>query len=331
MKFKKRAFLNAGAHTPRVFQEHKHHIIARTVVTKILIILGLLYLIGGWGIAYGDSSVTIPASLSTADQTPIQSALLQPPSIKRIMDRGKLIVAMYHRNTPPFYYLDDQEELTGVDVHLIKGFARLLGVDVVFDRKKRSFNQVVMAVANREVDVAISKLSTTFWRAKRVRCTEPYILLHQGLLVNRLELAKQSKGRPHKEVIRNLEGKIGVIANSSYVDYAEKRFKKATVVEYPTWDEVVKAATSGEVVAAYRDEVEIKKIIRNSPDTTLHFLTVVLKDAKDPKAMMVAWDSPHLLALFNFYIRFLDLNLTANKVLDHYNEVISMIQTRTQR
>ena len=269
------------------------------------------------------------AKSSTATVTKQGSDSALPEPIRRIRKRGKLLVAMYRKDVKPFYFIDKTGALTGIDVELIKGFTRLLGIGIEFDRSAKTFNGVINKVASREADVAISKLGMTFSRATKVRYTDPYIILHQGLLVNRLELARQGEGRHQIGVIKELRGKLGVIAKSSYVENAKARFKLVTVVGYPSWDKVVDAAVAGKVVAAYRDEVEIKKIIRDQPDTAIKFISVVLKDAKDPKAMVVAWDDSYLQYLLNFYIQYLDLDLTANKVLDHYDEVISKIKEKT--
>ena len=236
---------------------------------------------------------------------------------------------MYHKDSPPFYYVNEEKQLTGVDVEMIKGFARLLNVDVEFDRTPKSFNAVVDMIANEEADVAICKLSITFNRLRRVLYTKPYIEMHQALLVNHLLLAKQLEGGVREEVLRSLSGKIGVIGKSSYVKYAKRNFSNMDIVEYQSWNDVVDAVKTGKVVAAYRDEAEIKKIIRDNPDSALNLLTVTLKDAADPKGIAVSKNSAHLKELLEFYIDSLNLNLTANKVLYDYDSIIKNIKRNT--
>jgi ABC-type amino acid transport substrate-binding protein len=250
--------------------------------------------------------------------------------IEAIVKRGKLIVAMYSEDTPPFYFVDNNNQLTGIDVALIKGFADMLGVKVEFDRSAKFLDDVVDKVEKHQADLAICKLSMTFSRVKRVLFTRPYIRLHQGLLINRLRLAQQLNGRSREETIQNLTGKIGVVAKSSYVKYANQKFKHAEVVEYPTWNDVVNDVLKGNIVGAYRDEAEIKMIVRDRPDTALQLLSVVLKDAEDPKGIAVALKHRNLKDLLNFYIESLDLNLTVDKVLKDYDDVIKSIATKTK-
>ncbi len=252
-----------------------------------------------------------------------------PPDIERIKKSGILRVAMYQIDTPPYYFVNEEGELDGVDVEIIKGFARLLGVDITFDRSAQSFNEVVNLIADRKADVAICKLSITFNRVSKVTFTRPYLKLHQSLLINRLLLAKQQKGRTREETIQSLEGKIGVIDGSSYVSYAKRLFRNMEVVGYDSWDETVNAVINGEVVAAFRDEGEIKKIIKDNPDSSVNLMSVVLLDAEDPKGIAVAWDAYNLKQLLEHYIDSLDIGLTATKALYEYDQVIESIHRKT--
>jgi len=247
--------------------------------------------------------------------------------IQEIIKRGKLVVAMYAKDTPPFYYVDKNDHLVGLDVTLIKGFAELLGVPVEFDRSSKFLNDTVDMVENHKADLAITKLSMTFKRATRVLFTEPYVNLHQSLLINRLELLKQLHGRSQEETIQQLSGKIGVVAKSSYVDYA-KHFKNMEVVTYPAWSDVVSAVYEGKITAAFRDEAEIKIILRDQPEMALALLSVVLKDANDRKGIAVAMDHNNLKSILNFYIKSLNMDITADKVVNNYVGVIKQIEQK---
>lgn len=274
--------------------------------------LQMLILIGGYLLTCAASADDSAAKLS--------------PDVQKIVDRGVLRVAMYHKDTPPFYFVDDEGELTGVDVELIKGFGSLLGVPVEFNRSAKTFNQVVDQVANKEADLAICKLSITFNRSAKVSFTEPYIKLRKGLLVNRILLQRQLAGRSKEKAIQTLKGSIGVIGNSSYVGYAKLRFKDLELVEYKSWNEVVQAVINQEVIAGFRDEAEVKKVIRDKSDNAVNLLTVVLKGDYDPKGIAVSRDSQHLKSLLEFYMNSLSLDLSANSVLFEYDSVIESIK-----
>lgn len=246
-----------------------------------------------------------------------------PPDIQRILARGKLIVAILDQDNPPFFMTSRQGLFTGLDVKLAQAIAEQLGVKLEFNRTAKTFDAVVQMVDQLNADLAISKLSRTMNRAKSICFTNPYLRMRQGLLVNRLQIAQQANGRSMTEVIRNLEGKVGVIRGSSYVGFTQKKFPKATIVEFPSWAEAINAVIRGDVLATYRDELEIKKIVLSKPDTVLNFQTIALTDTQDSIAIALPWDSQHLLAFVNQYLDMTNINYTADSLLEEYANSIS--------
>ena len=245
-----------------------------------------------------------------------------PPDIQRIKDRGEFVVALTAGDQPPFYYVNKEGKLAGLDVDIATAIAASLGVKARYNREAKSFGDLIPLVVSGQVDAAISKLSLTMARAQMVAFTDSYVTFRQALILNRLEVARKAPTNDDiVELVKNLTGKIGVIADSSYVTYARKNFPNATVVQYPGWEKVVDAVFSGEILAGYRDEMEIKKIIRSRPDASLKAKTAVLKDTRDDIAIAVAWQNTHLLYYLNRVLVGLNLNLTADKLLDSYPDI----------
>lgn len=246
-----------------------------------------------------------------------------PPDIQRILDRGKLIVAVLNEDNPPFFMATNDNQLSGSDVQVARDLANQLGVEVEFQRSAQTFDDVAATVYRQEADMAISKLSRTMQRAQRVRFSRPYLNMRHGLLINRLQMAQQARGRSIAEVIRNIEGRVGVIEGSSYVGFTQQKFPNAEVVEYSSWPDVVKAVTDGDVLMAYRDELEVKKIVRTQPDAALNFQTVALTDTNDFIAIAVPWNSTHLLAFVDQYLEMLEATgniYTADALLEKYSD-----------
>ncbi|OQW92179.1 MAG: hypothetical protein BWK79_15225 [Beggiatoa sp. IS2] len=264
--------------------------------------------------------------ISTTPPVPNPQTLFEsyPPDIKRILERGEIIVAMLDTDSPPFFFHKESgEERYGLDIELAHGVAEKLGVKLKFNRTAKTFNEVVDIIVRGEADVAISKLSRTLERAKKVLFSEPYIIFHHGLLINRLRMAQISHGQNSKAFVQNLEGKIGVIAASSYVGYAKQKFPHAEIVEYKNWQpDIIDAVLNGDILAAYRDELEIKKAAYGNPEAALKVQTAVLIDTEDAIAMAVNWRDTHLLYWINEYIHSLNLQLTADKLLRKYPEVL---------
>ena len=136
-------------------------------------------------------------------------------------------------------------------------------------------------------------------------------------------MAQEKENEDPVEFIVHMKGDIGVIASSSYVGFAHSMFPLAAVKEFDTWDDAVSAVVAGRILAAFYDELEIKKIIRARPGILIDVQTVVFKDAEDPIAMAVSWDNTHLLYWLNEYLEAKDIELDADKLLSEYSKILS--------
>lgn len=255
-----------------------------------------------------------------------------PPHIVRLSDgrlvasdlapiiaRGELVVAMLGVDTPPLFY-EKNGKLVGIEVDLAEDLARALGVKVRYDRSPMTFDAVVQRLANGNADVAISKLSQTLARTREISYSQPYLTLNRALLLNRLRFAALAHERPVTEAIRTFDGTIGVIASSSYEDYARRNFPRAQIVRYPSWSALIEAVKSGTVTAAYRDEFEIKRLLKSDPTIALTLRTVTLKDLTDTLAIGVRVDEPTVLAFTNEFLNERNARLDVNKLLDALNK-----------
>ena len=240
---------------------------------------------------------------------------LLAPDIARIVTNGELVVAMLKIDTPPFFSFNSSGEWVGLEVDLAEAIAKELGVKLRINRDAGTFNAVVDILARGEADLAISKLSRTLARTQMIAFSNAYLTLNHALLLNRVKFAQIAKGRPLPEVIRSFDGSIGVIAKSSFADYAKRSFPKAKIQEFPTWNNVLVALNKGEIVSAYRDEFEIKRVLNADPTASLVLRTVTLKDLEDTLGIGVAVSSPRLLAFVNEFLAQRTDKLDINKVL----------------
>ena len=237
------------------------------------------------------------------ENIPSRSSAFQAPEIKAILDRGYIVFAMVATDQKPYFYIDEKSgELIGVDVELAYAIANRLGVRAVFNRNPPTFDGVVMAVINKEADIALSKLSRTIRRAELVRFTNPYMTFRQALLINRLEYARFGSEEQLPYFIRNYRGTLGVIINSSYHTFAFTNFPNAEVVTYPNWSDAVDALFNGEVLALYRDEGEILIVNNTRKDASLLMKPVFITDKIDPIAMAVSRDAPLLQEWLNIFL-----------------------------
>jgi polar amino acid transport system substrate-binding protein len=250
---------------------------------------------------------------STLVQVP--DGRLVAPDIGRIINRGELVVALVAMDTPPFFYVKN-EELVGLEIDLAKDIAKELKVNVRFDRTAKTFNEVVDIVSRQEADLGISKLSSTLMRAQKVHFSTPYLTLNHGFILNRVSFAEYARDRTLPVAIRQFKGKIGVIAKSAFADYGRRYFPNAEVKEFASWAEVLKAVEKGEIMAAYRDEFEVKRVLRADPTASLTLRTVTFKDLDDPLGIAVGLTDDTLLDYVNLYLNQSNKKLTIDKVLN---------------
>ena len=237
--------------------------------------------------------------------------------IEGILRRGKLVVAITAVDQPPFYFVDKNGKLTGYDIELASKTAEELGVKLEITRDAPAFNDLVTLVASGKADLAVSKLSRTLSRAKTVKFSTPYMTFKQGLLFNRLQLAKVASEEEINRYVRDYKGVIGVIANSSYANYAKINFPKAQIKEFPTWDAAVQALTNGEVLSVYRDELEIKKVLASIPQSSLTLKPLYFTDLTDPIAIAVKNENSQLLYWVNIFLEN-QKKMTADEILTTY-------------
>lgn len=244
-----------------------------------------------------------------------------PKDIQQIKDRGRLIVAMFHQDRPPFFYTNDEGQLVGLDVEMAREIARGLDVKVEFNREAYSFDAVVDLVAKGQADVGICKLSTTMPRVLRVSFTRPYLIFHHALLINRLQLATLKTKNPEKSVLELLKTgphKVGVRGVSSWIGYAQSLLPDAHIVPMENMEQLLAAVTRGDFLALMYDEYEMKKIITGNPGLNIDLQLLILDHQVDPIGIAVAPDSPHLLAWLNFFLQHGVNNLKMNGLQREY-------------
>ena len=245
------------------------------------------------------------------------------PDIKKIIDRGKLLVGIYSQDMPPFFMTDENGELYGYDINIAKEIAGHLNVGIEFDRSASTYQELFEKAAQGKVDIVVSKLSVTFERAKYVRFTKPYLEMRRALLVNRKHaLEKDAEDYP-MDFLKSDNVKIGIKSKTSYAAFARELFPNATLVELPEWKDVVDLLVKGEITAAMYDELEVIKLVRQNPDISLYTSVYILKDQKDLISMAVPSGSTQFLSWLDWFMEYKDIKSNVNKLIKEYAEVFT--------
>ena len=204
----------------------------------------------------------------------------RPKDSDAIVAHGIIRVAITEFDLPAFHWRKPNGELTGPEIELTRLIGRLLKVGVEFVDDCHTFDAVVDAVASGRADIGISKLSQTPSRILHVRFSDPYLTVRHALLFDRVFVGKEALGRPPEEVLRTFSGTIGVVGKSAFVDFAQRNFPDAQVAEMQTWEDAIDALASNRVDALYRDEFEIRRVLRNNPAFNVRFGSAALTDQK---------------------------------------------------
>jgi ABC-type amino acid transport substrate-binding protein len=277
-----------------------------------------------------------------------------PPDIKRIKDRGKLIVAMYYKDVKPYLfhtngllkYEEDkgylvkndgtrtecnehpdlcgfsEEYFIGHDVELAREIAKALGVEVEFDRSPKTFNAIIDLVASEEADMAISLVSRTLTRAEKVRFSDPYITLKPIILINRLD-AERYKVDPNNPLatLQDFSGKIAEKKGTSYINIAKELFPHAEIIEKKEWIDAMTSVLEKNTIAL-RDESGVKNFILKYPGQSINMKMISLSAPRfaDAISIVLPANSIHLQEWVNLHMAKHGTIGNADNLLERYRE-----------
>ena len=240
------------------------------------------------------------------------------PDMQRIMNRGKITVALINTDRYPFFFTAKKGgHLTGFDIDLAHDIASQLGVKVEFNRKAKTFDEVIDIVAKKEADLGISNLTTTLKRAKQVHFTKPYLMIKNYLLVNRKSLGRY-RGLSVGEMANRRGISILAEEGSSYVDFASRLFPLAKIIFYKDRERAIHAVLKNEVFALYESEDYATTLFKNTPELYLYLDYLAINSVKDPIAIAVHWENLHLLSWLDLYLKTERPNATLDDIFKKY-------------
>jgi len=241
------------------------------------------------------------SNLATSGQE-LKSQHVLAPDLQSIVDAKILRVAITHFDLPSFHVHGSDGKLVGPEIEMAQQIGRALGVKIEFVEDATSFDSVVDLVATGRADIGISKLSQTYGRLRRVRFSEPYVTLRHALLFNRATTAQQANGRPPAAVLQKFHGRIGVIGASAYVNFAKRNFPEATVVEERNWDKAIDSLSSGQLDAIYRDEFEIRRVLKSRPALNVQFGAAAIIDQNALLSVAICDSCAKLQEFINYHV-----------------------------
>lgn len=218
--------------------------------------------------------------------------------------RGELVVGVSGNGLP--FGAVRNGVLVGFDIELVKRFAASQGKTVKFSQMP--FGSLIAATATGRVEMVAANIFITEERKQRIDFSDPY---HSaGVLVYALKSniasAAQSasaSGTRATALLTSLDDlkdkRIGVQLGTVYDLYATQTFPKATVLQFPTFQEVTLAVSAGKVDAGFADVDTLKEVMQVNTDL-VPFGEVIFKS---PVAAGFAKKDADSRAAFNTFLK----------------------------
>lgn len=238
-----------------------------------------------------------------------------PPDIRRIKERGRLIVVTPGTDEFPCVMTDRDGSLYGIDVDIANDIAARLGVGVELYRSAGSGDEMIEVVVRKEADMALCT-GVTPARAMKVLYTKPYMTERYALLVNRLLGTRL--GMDHQQVLSQGKGSIAHTKGSIYGVYAGSFFAKAPALVLDDRQQCYDAALRGDAFAFLIDEFEAVYHFHAYPEDALRLRTVFLEDQPIVSGIAVPWESSHFHSWLNLYLELSGHDPSADAIIRKY-------------
>ena len=193
----------------------------------------------------------------------------QMPVIAAANPTGPLVAGVSAGGLP-FAAVQDGE-LVGFDIEMLTRFAASIGKDLSF--AQMPFGGLIAANASGKVDLIAASMFITEERQQRIDFSDPYYSTAGRAYALGARLAKApaaapaAAGAPLLASLDDLKDKrIGVQLGTVFDLYATKTFPQATVLQFPTFQEVVLAVVAGKVDAGFNDVDTIAEVMRSQSE-----------------------------------------------------------------
>jgi len=240
--------------------------------------------------------------------------------IQSVQQDGCLTVALSQEDWPPFFYVNKDGDLAGLDIDIARDLADKLNLQVLFVRTVKTFDEIVYQVEHKQVDIAISYLSNTLDRGVHVRFSDPYVSLYQAALVNRLLKVRSKLGDDIDDVLNFPGVKIGALDGAAAVSFAQANYPNAEVVIYHSNESLITDVKSGKIFAMLSDEMDIKNLLNVYQDAAIDVEAVIMRDRPDTIAMAIPMENEDFQTWLNLYLKKIKEDGFLEHLVHHYIE-----------
>jgi ABC-type amino acid transport substrate-binding protein len=253
-------------------------------------------------------------ALAMLPLTPCVSAPLSSfPDIRQVQERGALRAGLVAKDIPPLLETGSDGQPAGIEVAMVKGLAKRLGVRLQFVRTAATHDELVAQVAAGKVDVAASSVSRTVERAKVVRFSRPYLTQSVAVALNRVRALREDVACPDTPAaaaaLAARPGGLGVTRGGAYERALRNQDEKANLVLFDTERDLHDALESGKLLAGLGSEIELRQMFVQRPADRIKLKLCLVGKQKDHIAIAVRPDAPNLAAWIDVVLDNVDLRL----------------------
>lgn len=213
-----------------------------------------------------------------------------------------------HPSYPPFG-VRAGDRLVGFDVDLARHLGRTLGVTV--ELRAVPSREVPARLLDGTIDLALTGLTRTAWRAAQVNFSAPYLTVSQAALVER-RFAEGTRGTD-EELRRNAMAsywdlarepglRIAVVRGTRPARLAEASFPGARLTAFDTIEEASRALLSGQVQALVHDAPYVRAWSVLHPDAAGRFRALLQPVTEEPIAIALRKGDLDFLAWLDVYV-----------------------------
>jgi len=100
------------------------------------------------------------------------------------------------------------------------------------------------------------------------------------------------------------------------VDFAHRNFPAASVVEARSWEAAIESLLNGQVTAVYRDEFEIRRVLKSKPALNVQFGSAVIVDQNALLSIAICDSCSKLQEFINYHIGMTRGEFTLERLLN---------------
>jgi polar amino acid transport system substrate-binding protein len=190
------------------------------------------------------ASVLLTAITLLACVSPVAAGT---PTMDRINESGVLRVGVTG-GQPPFNMKTKSGEIIGMEIDLARALASSMGVKVEFVQK--DFAQLLAAVEKGDIDIALSGMTMTSERNRRVAFAGPYFISGKGLITTSASLAKADDP---SDIGAGSFTLVALDGSTSYDLLAQAKAKESKLVAVKNYDKGIEMVISGKADAMLAD------------------------------------------------------------------------------